>query len=223
MLKEIVVQAGGRGSRLEILTANKPKALVPVDNLPMIFHLFKKYPDAHFKIIADYKKDVLKRYLQAFATVSYEIIEADGKGTCAGISSCLSKIPENTPFMLIWCDLLLAESAPNFLLDETKNYIGISKSFPCRWSFVNNQIIEEPSETNGIAGLFIFKNKNELYDVPNEGEFVRYLAAKEINFNVLEMNGCMEIGTMLSYFQNELNKIKSRSFNRLEFTGGVRY
>ena len=35
----VVVQAGGKGTRLETLTANKPKALVPVDNLPMIFHL----------------------------------------------------------------------------------------------------------------------------------------------------------------------------------------
>lgn len=42
-IKYIIVQAGGRGSRLETLTANKPKALVPVDNLPMIFHIFKKF------------------------------------------------------------------------------------------------------------------------------------------------------------------------------------
>ena len=45
MLNYIIVQAGGRGSRLEILTRNKPKALVPVNNLPMIFHLFRKFPD----------------------------------------------------------------------------------------------------------------------------------------------------------------------------------
>ena len=36
-----IVQAGGKGTRLEYLTKNKPKALVPVDNLPMLFHLFK--------------------------------------------------------------------------------------------------------------------------------------------------------------------------------------
>ena len=64
----IIIQAGGKGTRLETLTRNKPKALVPIDNLPMIFHLFKKYPDAHFKIIADYQKDVLKRYLKAFTS-----------------------------------------------------------------------------------------------------------------------------------------------------------
>ena len=47
----IIVQAGGKGTRMGYLTANKPKALVPIQNLPMIFHLFKKYPDKKYFII----------------------------------------------------------------------------------------------------------------------------------------------------------------------------
>ena len=47
MLDYIIVQAGGKGSRMQVLTRNKPKALVPVNNLPMIFHLFKKYPTVY--------------------------------------------------------------------------------------------------------------------------------------------------------------------------------
>ena len=50
----IVVQAGGKGTRLGYLTANKPKCLVPVENLPMLFHLFRKYPDSKFIVIGDY-------------------------------------------------------------------------------------------------------------------------------------------------------------------------
>ena len=41
MLDYIIVQAGGKGTRMGALTQNKPKALVPVNNLPMIFHLFR--------------------------------------------------------------------------------------------------------------------------------------------------------------------------------------
>ena len=69
-LNYIIVQAGGKGSRMQILTRNKPKALVPVNNLPMIFHLFKKYPDKKFIIIGDYKYDVLERYLLEFSDVN---------------------------------------------------------------------------------------------------------------------------------------------------------
>ena len=141
----VVVQAGGKGTRLETLTANKPKALVPVDNLPMIFHLFKKYPGAKFKIIVDYKRDVFKRYLKAFANVDYEIIDADRKGTCAGIRKSLSLIPDNTSFMLIWCDLVLSGMQPGGVFDYSLNYLGISRDFPCRWSYYNNEFAETPS------------------------------------------------------------------------------
>ena len=74
----IIVQAGGKGTRLKYLTANKPKALVPVENLPMLFHLFRKYPNKRFIIIADYKKEVLHEYLATFADVKYQVVDADG-------------------------------------------------------------------------------------------------------------------------------------------------
>lgn len=217
----VVVQAGGKGTRLETLTANKPKALVPVDNLPMIFHLFKKYPGAKFKIIVDYKRDVFKRYLKAFANVDYEIIDADRKGTCAGIRKSLSLIPDNTSFMLIWCDLVLSGMQPGGVFDYSLNYLGISRDFPCRWSYYNNEFAETPSTENGVAGMFIFKNKAQIEDVPEEGEFIRYLSTKNLSFERLNMFGGLEIGTMLSYFQNELNKPKCRPFNKMEFKGDI--
>lgn len=219
MLNHIIIQAGGKGSRLETLTTNKPKALVPVDNLPMIFHLFKKYPQAKFTIIADYKKDVLKRYLNTFAKVDFEVIDANKKGTCSGISDALKTIPDKTPFMLIWCDLVL--SAVGLPHDLSQNYLGISKDFPCRWSYANNMFAEEPSKENGVAGLFLFKDKEQISDVPDEGEFVRYLSHKNLPFERLDMYGGLEIGTMLSYFQNELNKPKCRPFNKMEFKGDI--
>lgn len=220
-IKYIIVQAGGKGTRLETLTTNKPKALVPVDNLPMIFHLFKKYPGSKFIIIADYKKDVLKKYLHAFAKVDYEVIDAKGKGTCSGIKDSLTLIPDNTQFMLIWCDLVLSGLQQDNLLQDDINYLGISRDFPCRWSYRDNMFIEEPSSENGVAGLFIFKNKAEIADVPAEGEFVRYLSTKALAFERLNMFGGLEIGTMLSYFQNELNKPKCRPFNKMEFKGDI--
>ena len=220
MIPYILIQAGGRGTRLETLTANKPKALVPVDNLPMIFHLFKKYPDAKFKIIADYKKDVLKRYLKAFAQADYEIIETDKKGTCSGIRQALTNIPPDEPFMLIWSDLILSNvvGMPQHI---TRNYIGISKDFSCRWSFENGNFKEIRSKENGVAGLFLFKNKQEIASVPAEGEFVRWLAGRQISFEPLSMYGGLEIGTMLAYFQNELNKPKCRPFNKMEFKSDI--
>ena len=79
----VIVQAGGKGSRMEALTRNKPKALVPVNNLPMIFHLFRKFQNKKFVIIGDYKYDVLEKYLKEFADVEYKTVCGTGFiGTC---------------------------------------------------------------------------------------------------------------------------------------------
>jgi NDP-sugar pyrophosphorylase family protein len=91
----IVVQAGGKGTRLEHLTENKPKALVPVENLPMLFHLFRKYPDKKYIVIADYKKEVLREYVECFADVRFQVVDADGEGTCGGIRQAVDLLPED--------------------------------------------------------------------------------------------------------------------------------
>ena len=160
-IQYIIVQAGGKGSRMQILTRNKPKALVPVNNLPMIFHLFRKYPDKKFIVIGDYKYDVLERYLKEFATVDYQIVCGSGyEGTCAGIQDAINLIPENERFMLIWCDLVLPD---DYEIPETdNNVIGISKDFSCRWKWENGIFSEERSDKNGVAGQFIFRNKSEI-------------------------------------------------------------
>ena len=158
-LNYIIVQAGGKGSRMQILTRNKPKALVPVNNLPMIFHLFKKYPDKKFIIIGDYKYDVLERYLREFADVNYQMVCGTGhEGTCAGLQKALSYIPDHERFMLIWCDLVLPD---DYEIPETEgNVIGISKDFPCRWMYRNGEFREERSSQYGVAGNFIFSEKS---------------------------------------------------------------
>ena len=120
-LNYIIVQAGGKGTRMESLTANKPKALVPIDNLPMIFHLFRKYPSKKFIIIGDYKYDVLDRYLKEFAEVDYKIVCGTGHtGTCAGLKEAIAYIPNGQRFMLIWCDLVLSD---DYEIPQTENNV----------------------------------------------------------------------------------------------------
>ena len=118
--------------------------------------------------------------MKAFAKVDYDIVEASHKGTCSGIQDCLKSIPDDTPFMLIWCDLVLSDILRGGIFDKDNNYLGISKDFSCRWSYKDNKFEETPSCENGVAGLFIFKNKAQICDVPDEGEFVRYLSKKDI-------------------------------------------
>lgn len=215
---KIIVQAGGKGTRLEGLTRNKPKCLVPINNLPIIFYLFKQFPTAEFKIIADYKLDVLSNYLKIFAgEYNYEIIETAKKGTSSGIKEIITSFDDDEAFMIIWCDLILS---PNFIIPKTdRNYIGISKDFECRWSYVNNHFYKKPSKENGVAGLFIFKNNQSLKDMPEEGAFVEWLESADIDFKELDLYGTKEIGTLLAYSDNNTATPRCRPFNSIEFDG----
>lgn len=212
----VVVQAGGKGTRMEYLTRNKPKSLVPVNNLPMLFHLFKKYPDKRFIIIGDYKYDVLKKYLKAFADVQYQLVDARGhSGTCAGIRQALKMIPKQESFLLIWSDLVLPKEFQ--LPTEENNYLGLSKDFVCRWKYENGEYAEERSEEYGVAGLFIFKNRQQIIDVPEEGEFVRWLQQKGIKPQELALSKTKEYGLISEY--NKLEIQRCRPFNRMVVDG----
>lgn len=213
----IIIQAGGKGSRMERLTQNKPKALVPVKNLPMIFHLFRKYQAANFIVIGDYKFEVLEKYLEAFAEgTNYTLVNAQGgSGTCAGLNDALKFVPDGKEFMLVWCDLVLPENF--FVPQDGKNYIGISKDFKCRWKFDCGIFAEESSLEQGVAGLFVFSDKSVLSDVPATGEFVRYLSGKKIEFAELSLKGAKEYGLILEW--EKLPAEKCRPFNRITESG----
>lgn len=246
-MEYIIVQAGGKGTRLEHLTQNKPKALLPVENLPMLFHLFRKYPDRRFIIIADYRREVLREYLAAFADVKYQVVDAEGTGTCAGIRQALSLLPDRQPFMLIWSDLILPEEfrLPKEYGDrETSaedsdqevpcaaipaksgvekcpqnDYIGISTTFSCRWSYKDGEFKEEPSCENGVAGFFLFTDKSKLQDTPSDGELVRWMQSERMQFREISLAGTREFGLLEEY--RRLERVKCRPFNRIVLEGDV--
>jgi hypothetical protein len=148
------------------------------------------------------------------------------KGTCAGIAQALAHVPQNHPFMLTWCDLIL----PNELelpASINDNFIGLSRDFPCRWRLdeQNNKMLEQQSNNDGIAGLFIFKNVAEIQDVPQDGEFVRYLASRTNAFQAINLtkgDKQIEYG-LLSVYEDTQKKEsgRCRPFNSMKIQDNV--
>ena len=216
----IIVQAGGKGTRLLPYTKNMPKVLVPVQNKPLIFHLFERYPQKKFIIIGDYKNEVLERYLENFAKVSYITIKADKSGNVAGIKQALSYIPQNTPFMLIWSDLLLGDNfAPENLPNE--NYIGVTDEFPCSWRYLNGSLEKISSETDGVAGCFIFSDKSILNNIPIEGSFTQWLKQSNIALAKMSMSDTKEVGSIDALKKISTMENRSRPYNKITIEGDV--
>lgn len=106
----VVINAGGKGTRLDPFTRVLPKPLIPVGDLPIIEHIMKEYQSyscEEFHIIVNYKKDLMKAYF-ADNENKYNISWYDEEkplGTGGGLSLLRGKF--NSTFFFANCDALL--------------------------------------------------------------------------------------------------------------------
>ncbi len=106
----VVINAGGKGTRLDPYTRVLPKPLIPVGELPIIEHImqrFQEYSCNKFHIIVNYKKQILKGYF-AENEGKYDIFWYDEEkplGTGGGLTLLKGKLQET--FFFTNCDNLL--------------------------------------------------------------------------------------------------------------------
>ena len=214
---KIIVQAGGLGTRMMSLTASKPKALIPVFNKPILFHLFDLFnkPSNEFIIIGDYMYEVLANYLTTFAkNKRYILMKAEGKGNAAGIKEALRFVPDNEAVMLIWSDLILPK---DFKVDTSilGCQVGVV-DFPCSWRVIDNKLVHEKGDKNGVAGLYVFDNKSRLSTLPSEGSFTTWLSQQEFPLSALPIPDCRDVGTLQAFQSLDNTKFRCRPYNHIE-------
>lgn len=213
---KIIIQAGGLGTRMKGLTTSKPKAMIPVANKPIIFHLLDWAGDkAEFIVIGDYKYEVLDRYLSTFASNRRIIlIKARGKGNVAGIREALEYVPDNEAVMIVWSDLILPDT-----LKVDGYFAGCQVGvvdFPCSWGVIDGKLQRGNVEKNGVAGLYIFDSKARLETVPQEGSFTTWLSEQSYPMKPLPLTNCKDVGTLQAYQALDNNKYRCRPYNHIE-------
>lgn len=106
----LVIMAGGKGTRLYPYTRIIPKALIPIGDLTIserIINMFKKFGCRDFRMILNYKADIIKSYfnqLDKDYSISFEI-EDKFLGTGGGLFFLKDKIKDT--FFLSNCDILV--------------------------------------------------------------------------------------------------------------------
>jgi glucose-1-phosphate cytidylyltransferase len=86
---KVAILAGGLGSRLSEETETRPKPMVEVGGMPILWHIMKYY--AHFEfndfaIALGYKGEVIKRFMREYPTLSQDVTVnmKDGTSTYHG-------------------------------------------------------------------------------------------------------------------------------------------
>ncbi|WP_292320386.1 hypothetical protein [Caldisphaera sp.] len=221
-LEYLIVQCGGLGSRMQYLTANKPKCLISVFGSPLILHLNSIFNKPKFIVIGKYKYQVLKNYLKLFEDkINFKIVYSKGNGSISGIKRALDYIPPNKPFGIVWSDILFTKKL--YIQDVKENYIGITNNSYCRWTLKNGKPTEEGGNKNGIFGFFIFKDKEEIKNLPTSGEFVRFLKESNIPLKPYIVNNVYEVGSLEKYniLLKETGKENTRFFNEIKIKDGI--
>ena len=210
----IIVQAGGRGTRLRHYGWNKPKCLMTVEGKPLMYHMFDKYPSAFFHIIGDYKFDILRKYLKINPpNVNFKLYRASGKGTCCGISDVVEELNDE-PVVVTWGDILYRKGIS---FSGTDPVIYKTSCYPSRYRCYGTNIVKEKTLVDGIAGIFYFPNKKILRNVDLQGSFMTWTKNNAKGYVVKECTGLDELGDFEHYNKILAEGTKSRFFNSLKF------
>ncbi|MEY8213825.1 MAG: nucleotidyltransferase family protein, partial [Colwellia sp.] len=107
---EIIIMAGGLGSRLGELTKETPKPMLRVGDKPMLQHLIEQFRDqgfCKFILCVNYKKDIISDYFgsgEKFGVQIDYVVETKRLGTAGALSLIQKEI--NSPFFVINADVL---------------------------------------------------------------------------------------------------------------------
>lgn len=209
----IIVQAGGRGSRLRHHTWNKPKCLVSVRGKPILYHLFDKFKDAKFYVIGDYLFEQLENYISSNDPgVDVTLIKASGTGTASGIAQAAEMCELSEPVMLIWSDIIIHNF--DYPLDFGTT-VYTTDAFACRWSWNGERLIEETSHSTGIPGIFWFQGPVTLQNTPKSGEFVRWFSENVRYYTCQNASELEELGDFATIEQDNDSAGFCRFFNKV--------
>ncbi len=227
----VVINAGGRGTRLDPFTKILPKPLIPVGELPIIEMVMKEYQTYNctdFHIIVNYKRELMKAYF-AESDSKYNISWYDEDkplGTGGGLSLLKNKI--NSTFFFANCDTLLTANYEEMVQFHKENNNVITmicayKNLTIPYGIVEmglNGVIENMKEKPMMSfltntGIYIVEPE-VLYDIedgvavdfPDIVEMERDKGKKVAVFPISE-NDWMDMGQL-----SELEKMRVKLYGK---------
>jgi hypothetical protein len=217
----VIIQAGGRGSRLRHHTWNKPKCLLSVRGKTLLYRIFGAFAPANAKfiVIGDYLFERMASYLEVSPPpCDVRLIKSDQTGTLAGIDKAISMVPPESPVLIVWSDLILNELPE--LPESPHPVVGITSAFTCRWRIgEDGKLRESPTSSDGIPGIFYFPMAKMMPVPPPAGEFVKWFQSAIPAFSTLDCPNIEEVGDFSVIEESNDRSGYCRFFNEITIEG----
>lgn len=167
----VVINAGGKGTRLDLFTKVLPKPLIPVGEYPIVEHImrrFLEYGCDRFSMIVNYKKQLIKAYFSE-TEQPYDITWVDEEkplGTGGGLS--LLKGSLNETFFFTNCDILVGDNYESMINFHKEN--GNAVTMVC--AYKNVVIPYGVIEMGRDGAIEAMREKPELSFLTNTGLYI---------------------------------------------------
>jgi len=179
---KVLIPSAGLGTRLGETSKNLNKALVALDNKPVISHVIEKFPK-HIEIVLalGYKGDLLKQYLDMahsdrnITYVNVSKFQGDGAGLGLTVLECKKYL--QCPFIFCTNDTVILEEIP----EPTQNWVGFAeiennknyRSFKISKNYDVEKVCEKQeaslSSTKPYIGLAAIKDYNAFWQSMEKG------------------------------------------------------
>ena len=175
MKKDLIILAGGTGSRIKNITKKIPKPLIEINKKPfldIIIRNFAKYDFENIYILAGYKGNkILKRYQNKIINfIKIKCFIEEKKLDTWGAAENISKKIKNN-FLLVNGDSFLLENF-NYFLDFKNN-----KNYPIKLMLVKNSNYKSNAK---LSNLYLLKNLVQFKKSSNYMNGGIYLIKKNI-------------------------------------------
>ncbi len=219
---DVVIMAGGRGTRLMPYTSVLPKPLLPINQKPTIDHIidkFMRHSVKKFFVTLNYKSEILRTYLKDLSKINHLITIQEKKplGTAGSLFLIKNKIKND--FFLTNCDTIINENYEDiFKHHKTKKnditIVAASKKFKipygvCDITKNNFEMKEKPELKYSVNTGFYIISKNCLKILKKKQylDFNNFLLKckkhnKKIGIFKIKEKSWIDVGQMQEYKTN---------------------
>ncbi|NVO08512.1 MAG: NTP transferase domain-containing protein [Bacteroidales bacterium] len=168
---EVVIMAGGQGTRLEPFTKILPKPLIPIGDKTIIEIIIDKFLDFkidHFLVSVNHKAKIIKSYFEELSP-EYSIEYIEEKMPLGTIGSLtLVKGRFNKPILITNCDIIIDANYSEFVEFHKKNKYDISLVA----SLMHHKIPYGICEIENGGTMTDFKEKPEYSFLASTGMYI---------------------------------------------------
>lgn len=215
-----MIACAGTGSRMQPINNNIHKALLPIDNAPILYHLISDLPeDWEILILLGHKKDQVKDFLLiAFPNHKFKFIDVlDYSSSSAGTATSLkfAKPYLGPDFWYVPCDGFFEDGLRSIMQKDLEgDTIVVSPSNrvqnPCEYAVVQVKdgkaikIEYKPQNVTDFSqsiftGLMYVSGSKAFFDQLDECGLTEFVPCLSQNINVIHTDKWSDLGTPSEY------------------------